>query len=198
VSEHTTNKYTQYFLIAFGIAVVVILVVLFGFKGEEPAENILEYNYFTFREVAGMWEANIQLDNQLYNAVFRFNPEQVEDVDIVGNFTGFRTSPIYITFDPDAEEEEFKYLALATSELSIHLIRALEFEVEPACTKNETDACLGAAIVTCDDVNKSVIYLVPKPPTQMTLEDNCVTLQGHELDLLKAVDRLLYRWYKVQ
>ena len=79
----------------------------------------------------------------------------------------------------------------------MHLVRALNISVIAACTKNETDACIDRPIVTCDDPEKSVIYLASKPPTQVVLDSNCVELWGHEFDLLKSVDRLLFRWYEI-
>jgi hypothetical protein len=51
--------------------------------------------------------------------------------------------------------------------------------------------------VTCDDKDKAVIQIVAEEPTQIVMEDNCITLQGKEFELLKAVDKLLYLWYKI-
>ena len=169
---------------------------MFGLKGKQPETNKVEYNYFTFEELGGLWETNIELRDQTYRAAFRFNPTQVEDVTVVGGFTGFKKTPIYITFDPEADKEEYKYLALAASELTLNVVRALNFTVEAACTKNLTEACANRPIVTCQD-NASVIYLVPKAPTQVTLDGDCMTLSGHEFDLLKSVDRILFQWYKI-
>jgi hypothetical protein len=191
------KKSTKTFVVVACIVVILILVFIFGMKKEAPPSvNVVEYNYFKFEEIGGLWQTRIQLDNQVYEGAFRFNPEQVEDVYIAGEFSGFK-SPIYITFDPDSEESEFKYLALASSELSLHVVRGLNFTVVGACTKNETDACLDRPIVTCDDTNESVIYLVAEPPTQITLDGKCVKLSGLEMDLLKSVDRLLFQWYKI-
>jgi hypothetical protein len=200
VEDHPkTNKPTMIFItVAVVVFVIILGFVFFALKTkEEVGFETVDYNYFVFEKIGGLWQTNIQLDDQLYEAVFRFNPEQVEDVDIAGDFTGFRASPLYITFDPDADDDEFKYLALAASELTLHVTRALNVTVEAACTKNETDACIDRPVVTCDDKDKSVIYLVPKPPTQITLDDSCVTLNGNDMDLLKGVDRLLFQWYKI-
>ena len=191
-----TEKTTRYFIIIGAVALVVVIgFLLFGFKKEAP-KNTVDYNYFTFEEIGGLWQTNIQIKNQPYEALFRFNPTQVQDVYITGNFSGFKQEPIYITFDPDAGKEQFKYLALAASELSLHIVRALNLTVEAACTKNETEACFNRSIVTCAD-DASVIYLVSKPPTQITLDGDCVTLSGDGMELLKSADRLLFQWYKV-
>lgn len=195
--EQETNKQTKIFIVLGAVIFVLILgFVFFGMKKEEPKRNIVEYNYFKFEETGGLWKTNIQLDKQLFEAMFRFNPPQTENVTITGDFTGFRKTPIYITFDPDIESEKFKYLALAASELSLNVIRALNFSVEAACTKNETDACQNRSIKTCAD-NESVIYLVAENPTQITLNQSCITLSGEEMELLKSVDRLLFQWYKI-
>lgn len=193
-----TKKPTKIFIIVGVVALIAFLgFVLFGMKGELPQTSAVEYNYFKFEEIGGLWQTNIQLENQVYEGTFRFNPTQVEDVYISGNFSGFQSSPIYITFDPDAGKDQFKYLALASAELTLHVVRGLNFTVVGACTKNETDACFERPIVTCDDVDKSVIYLKSEAPAQITLSSHCIVLNGNEMDLLKSVDRLLFQWYKI-
>ena len=194
----STNRPTKIFaIIAIIIFVIVLGFILFGIPKKEKS-NTLEYNFFTFEEVGGLWQTEIQIKNQPYLAVFRFNPEQVEDVRMEGELSSFRTQPVYITFDPDIEnKDDFKYLALASSELSLHLIRALNLTLEGACTKNLTDACINRSIVTCDDQDKSVIYLAANPPPQITLKGHCIILNGEGMDLLKSVDKLLYHWYKI-
>ncbi len=185
-------------IIAVALAVIAILALgaIFFFDEKEPESNKVEYNYFVFEEKAGLWETILSLNDQTYSAAFRFNPEQAEDVYITGSFSGFKKSPIYLTFDPNASSEQFKYLALANTELSLHLIRGLNMQVEAACTVDETPACEDRPIVTCNS-NESVIYLVPKAPTQITLKGSCVTLSGEDMELLKSVDRVLFQWYKI-
>ena len=196
-SEGEKKKWTSYFMIGGSIALVAILgFIVFGLKSNPTGASTVEYNYFEFEEIGGLWQTNIQLKDQLYQATFRFNPEQVEDIYVEGNFSLVK-SPIYVTFDPDADSEKFKYLALASSELSLNLIRGLNLTLEGACTKNVTDACIDRQIVTCADTDKSVIYLVSNPPTQITLQENCIVISGEGFDLLKSVDRLLFKWYNI-
>ncbi|MEM3154439.1 MAG: hypothetical protein QW165_02610 [Candidatus Woesearchaeota archaeon] len=195
--EPKLNRETKlFYLIGSFVLLGVLLFFFYGLKGSPPPANIVEYNYFVFEEIGGFWESNIEINGKLYRGSFRFNPFQVEDVVVSGSFSGFKTEPIYITFDPEADSDEYKYLALAASELTLNIVRALNFTVEAACTKNVTDACANRTIITCAD-NASVIYLVPKAPTQVTLDGDCITLSGHELELLKSVDRVLFQWYKI-
>lgn len=195
--EKSKQKATTYFLVVALIVIIIILgYILFGVKPKPPAPNTVEYSYFTFTEVGGLWQTEVQLAHTVYQAIFRFNPKQVEDVYVTGKL-GNLSRQIYITFDPVQQKEDYKYLALAGSELSLHLVRALEKNVTAACTSNETDACIDRTIVKCGDQGKSVIYLNPYPPTQITLNGTCVTLQGEKMELLKSVDRLLFQWYKI-
>lgn len=197
MSEETSglNAPTKIFLVVFLVVIAVIFSVVFSWR-PAPVDTSVMYDVYEFEEVGGLWQTDIQLDDQVYEAVFRFNPNQLDGVFISGNFSGFKKSPIFITFDPNASEDEFKYLALGASELTLHLVRALNFTVEAACTQNLSDACSGRPIVSCDG-DESVILLSPLPPTQITLEGDCVIVSGVEMDLLKSVDRLLFQWYKI-
>jgi len=191
-----TNKATKIFISVAAIILIAFLAFLLWPRDVQPISNTVEYNYFTFYEVGGLWNTKIQLKNQLYEGTFRFNPVQVEDVYIAGNFSNFKPGLIYITFDPNSSSEDFKYLALASAELGLHLVRALNVSIEAACTVNETDACIDRTIVNCGD-DKNVIYIKSEAPTQITLGETCVTLSGIEMELLKSVDRVLFQWYKI-
>lgn len=195
--EPKLGKPSKYFIVIGGaIFALVLLFFIFGLKKPEVKRNVVEYNYFKFEEVGNMWQTNVKLESQLYEAIFRFNPKQVENVSVVGNFSGFRKSPIYITFDPDVDSDKFKYLALAATELSLHIVRALNYTVEAACTKNVSEACFNRSVVNCGD-DASVIYLVADAPARISLNGSCVTLSGEGFDLLRSVDRLLFQWYKI-
>lgn len=196
MSEDESSKGVIVLVVLSIVIVGVLGFILFGFSKNPPKTNTVEYNYYTFEEVGGLWQTTLVKGNLSYLAIFRFNPEQVEDVYILGSFKGFKKTPLYLTFDPNATTDEFKYLTLATTELSLHLVRGLGLKIEAACTVNETLACADRPIVTCNS-NESVIYLVPKAPTQMTLQGNCVVVSGKKFELLKSVDRLLFQWYKV-
>ncbi len=196
-----TNKETRTFIIIGSIVFVALFFFLiFGVRHPKQAElKTMSYNYYKFEQIGGLWQTDIDLNGQVYQAIFRFNPEQVKDVYITGNASSFRFArePVYITFEPNASSNDFKYLALAASELSLNLVRALNVTVVAACTENVTDPCANRPIVTCGDKDKNVMYLVPNPPTQITLDNRCATLSGNEMDLLKSVDRMLFQWYKI-
>jgi len=193
---------TTVFYVCAAIAVFAFFAVIFGLKyfaDDSPAPlQTVEYNYFTFYNVSGFWETDILLGKQIYRGTFRFNPLEVENVSIEGNLSkGFNSPPVFITFDPTSNPESFKYQALAVTELSLHMVRALNVSVEGACTKNETDACIERSIVSCDSLNASVIYVVPEGEPKIVLDNRCITLYGSDFGLVKSADRLLYQWYKI-
>lgn len=195
--EAPLNQQSKIFaIIAVSAIFALILFILFGLKTPPPQAPSIEYNYFNFTQNEGLWETIVELNGQPILATFRYNPEQVADVPLSGTKVALK-QPIYLTFDPESPQETYKYLALANTELALHLIRAFNTSVESACTKNVTEACADRPIIDCTTKNASVIKLIPTPPAQITLQDNCVILSGQDLDLLKSVDRLLFKWYNI-
>ena len=67
----------------------------------------------------------------------------------------------------------------------------------PACDKNETDACASVPLITCENTNDLVLYVLQDDEPSVTLDDNCIIIKGNELDLVKAVDRLLFAFYEI-
>ncbi len=165
-----------------------------------PKENYPEvvYNNFVFKKVTGLWYFEWQGDDKLYNIPLRYNPEEVEDVYGEGRLTNsFNQKEVYIAFDPLANESEFKYLALAASELTLSFGSAFGKEVIAACTRNQTAACEERPIADCSHDDKAVIVIKANGDTGVFLKDNCAVLQGEGFELLRAVDRFLYALYGV-
>ena len=181
--------------------IVIFFIILFGvkyvYKEKAPYET-MTFNNFEFTKIAGTWYTQWQHNNQLVALAMRYNPAEVNNVTVLGELgEGFTKSKVYITFDPYSEEDSFKYLALASAELSQSIVKAFNKEIIPACTRYETETCENLSIITCNDKDKAVIHIKAEEPTQITLQDNCITLQGKEFELLRAVDKLLYLWYKI-
>jgi len=117
-------------------------------------------------------------------------------VSITGSLNeSFNRPDVYITFD--ATQGNFSTLALATTELSLNMVRALQVKPIAACTNNESDACVERPIVQCTDKNTSVILIKDEGEAKIWLKGDCIILFGKDLELLRAVDRLLYQWYGV-
>ena len=197
------NKFPFKFVLA--LAFIFIVVFLFVFVGvkliykPKPVEYpAIDYNGFSFSQIAGIWHTNWQHNEKLFTISLRFNPLDVKNVIQEGKLNDtFKQKQIHITFDPEANSSEFKYIALAASELTLNLYKALGKEAIASCTKNATEACLNRSIVTCDSDDKAVILLKNSGEPRIILDGNCMTLQGYEFDLLKSVDKVLYQWYRI-
>lgn len=189
------------FLIVIGIlALITAAIFIIPKIYTPPSPNRLIYNNFEFKKASdGFWQTQWQSEGKVYDITLRYNPKEVETVPIRGQLNNtFNRQPYYITFDPQQDNNsDYKYIALAVGELGLNAVRGLGKTIESACTKNLSDACLEHAIVTCDDDDKAVYYLRIAPEPRVGLEGNCLILEGSELDLIKAVDRVLYHFYKI-
>jgi len=192
-----------------GLFVAVLLLIFSGalFVGRwivhEPTTNASEtitYNQFVFTKQQDIWATQWQHNGKLYELNLRFNPVEVENVPVIGalNTSLFNQREVFITFDPNILSN-YKYVALAGGELGLSLKRALGREPIFACTTNETtaEACLNSPPVTCDDADKGVILIQPANTTEIHLSANCIVLQGQDLELVRAADKLLYLWYGI-
>ena len=185
-------------LILMTVILIAVPIVMNKFFPKEEKLPTMTYNGFVFTKVEPLWLTQYERDKQLYNLGFHFNPKEVENIqldgELYGNFSN--TTAIYITFDPD-EGPELRYVTLAAGELSLNLARGLNYELIPACTRNETEGCKDGDIVTCSDSDKSIIYIKMEPEPGVEFRGNCIIVKGNGLDLLKSADNLLYRWYRI-
>jgi len=198
VKQEGSDKLFYY--IAAGLILGIIIysaLMYFSPKVQEPEK--ITYNGFTFVKQSGLWYTNWQRGNELFIVSLRYNPEETEQVKILGrldeNSTFNNRDVIYITFDPVGND--LTHIALAATELGLNLKRALNVNVKAACIVNETLACKDRPIITCENSDKAVIFLKEDPEEKMILTDNCMTLQGSGMELLRVVDRILYTWYKI-
>lgn len=188
------------------IPVIIILIIIGAVLGikyiYKPKEKIqtVEFNGFTFVNDSNIWKTQIQMQNKVYNLMFKYNPYDVEDIKINYHFNWFTKLTaerryMYITFDP--EDKNMAYIALAAADLTRALTRVYGIKPVATCTKNITDACAKVPIKTCKTTSMPVIYIDDNPIQSITYRDNCLTIQGEKDDLLKAVQRVLFDWYKI-
>jgi len=143
-----------------------------------------------------MWFTEwVRQDRQPFTIPFHFNPEQVEDIPLEGRLSeAFEQGNIYLTFDPD--ELGLEYVGVAFGELSFSLLQAFEMLPVAACTKNYT-GCENRPIITCDDLDKAVIYVKQSNKTRVLLRGNCAVVEGSGADIIRATDRLLFGMYNI-
>jgi len=179
------------------LGLVLVIVVGFRFFLPDLPTTQLDYgpNHFKL-DKEGSWRFDWQRGDTVYSVPLRYNPLKVENVSIVGSLNeSFNRPEMYITFD--ARQGNFSTLALATTELSLNMVRALQVKPIAACTNNQSDACEDRPIVQCTDTNTSVILIKDEGEAKIWLKGDCIVLFGKDLELLRAVDRLLYQWYGV-
>ncbi len=159
-------------------------------------ENFLTYKGFEFKKMADMWWTTWVRGNDEFTIPFRFNPKQTVNITINGSAQGFSFNPVYITFDPNGSQ--LQYVALAASELTISLAKVFSVKPISACTAEKAGVCPPKPIINCTNTNESVIYIKTAQKTAIIAEGNCITFQGTGAELVRAVDRFLFRMYKIQ
>ena len=203
VTKKKLEKNDLVFIFVPVVIVVLLLAGVFAIKyvyNPRPKIQSVEFNGFTFVNESGIWTTQMQVNDRLYNLMFKYSPYDVEDIEITylpNNFSKLTDlhNFIYITFDP--EDKNMAYIALAAADISRALTRVYGLKPIAACTKNITEACAEVPIHTCDTTKRPVIYLDDDPVQDIIYEGNCLIIKGERDDLLKAVERVLFEWYKI-
>lgn len=193
-------------VLVFAIAtIIVILIGIFALKFILPEEKIdtsmyYEYNGFAFEKVENMWVTQVQTNNIELTVPLRYGALEVDTIKISGELSKdfYSIGNVFISFNP--LQEPIKDTSLASLELAVNLAKINEIE---GYRRNITAAYLiehndggEYPVITCENTPDSIVYqLIEKAPAKITLDGNCITLQGEHEDLIKAVDRfLLYRY----
>ena len=201
LEEHTDKSSdTSFLLIIAVIACIFILIFSIGYyfikrEKSQPPETIT-YKGFTFVNAYGLWNTEWQSGNNIYNLHFHYNPLQTENISVdIRNplSASFNGTEYYITFDPLGNNSD--YVKIAILELELSLVKTFGTKPIAACTENTTEACHSRPIITCKDQDKAVVYFINKEPAQVIIDDNCLTIQGKDLELVRATDKVLYTFY---
>jgi subtilase family serine protease len=198
--EKEENRQYKYFLYAIFFIVIFIVVVLSlrYFIPKETKLSSYSYNGFVFTNMSGLWFTEIQKTgtNKVYNVPLHFGPKELEDITIEGDINNFNNkTQLYITFDPTGND--FSYIALSASEISINLAQTLNITPVAACTVNDTRICSGREIISCKEPGLPAIYLLYDNSTGIYVKNNCIFVQGQGKELVRAADRLLLKWFSV-
>jgi len=165
-------------------------------KGKLKEQQGYMYHGHSFINYSNIWYSQlVSSKGSIFDVAFNYDPLKVENIPVYGslNEAFLSRDTFYITFNPTATGLGF--VAKANAGFSTAMVKAFKKNLVAGCTKNETAGCANAPIITCDNDNQSVIVFSPVEPTQISLEGNCVIVQGKGEELVKAKDRLLMRWY---
>ena len=192
------------------IAVVLMFILAFtvGYvvKTQLHPKPITETsNGFLFTKQGNFWTTVIKNKaiNREYNLEFRYSPSQVKNVTVQGDPTNFFTllklnnlTAAYFTFNPN---ENLSFLNLVAAD-SAHLLNSLNgVTLVAGCTVNQTSACADRPIITCENqLDKAlVIYAKPGPVPKVTMQKNCLIIEGQGEDIIRASTKLYFMWYGI-
>lgn len=225
-SDTDTVEPTKTFFIAIGVLFLILILIffvprLFSDKGAQTLqelheENLAEnrdsdtkyvYNGYSFIYYDGLWYTQIlnQVTDELYDIPLHFGPRNLTDIIITGDLDPYfnmlvsnnisnYSAQTYLTFDP--YDEQMGYVALATGELTQNLARTFGIAFIPACTQ-EGVGCENVPIISCNSTEQPIIYMKSGQPTVVYTNNNCITIQGDGIELVRATDRFVLKLYNV-
>ncbi len=156
------------------------------------------HNGFNFVKIDDIWYTELINKNRRITVPLHYGPREVVDVPLTGDLNERFTQAklVYIAFNP--LDHNLSYIAVANGELGLSLARAMELKLKAACTQNETLACAKQPILSCDtDKERAIIELRQADTPSVEYKGNCILITGRDWDLVKAVDRLLLKWYQI-
>jgi hypothetical protein len=166
-------------------------------EGNLDNEEGYVYEGFSFVKVDGLWWTEVKNLDRLLKIPLHFGPKEVEDIEISGSLSDrFNLGEeIFIAINPNVAN---KYYTLSISELSFNVAKGVGRNPIGACTE-ENEACDNRTIISCDNnQGKPVIELeLSENPAEIEYIGSCIKIKGDGYDLVKAVDRILYKWYGV-
>jgi len=165
------------------------------YEGEVSEERGFVHNGFAFAKVDGLWRTRVAINGTTYNLEFHYSPHEVQGIPVEGEVgRSFFNKIMYFTFDPNSTQKG--HIGVAGTELVSSVHKVFKREVIPTCTYNAT-GCEDRPITTCDSTNLPVFYFKAANETKVTIDENCMTFQGHKKEMIRAVDRMLYEWYHI-
>ena len=170
--------------------------------GKETETSYL-YNGYSFVFYDGLWYMQIKRadSKQPYRVALHFSPRQLENISVYGNVSAFTNMVnrnygfAYLTFDPEGNNRS--YVALSMAELTASMGQVLNLNYVVSCTRDSVETCHNLTIVNCSTASQATIYLNDAPEPMLYADGLCLTVQGPQMDVVRATNKLLYIWYGV-
>src|SRR3989338_666378 len=165
-------------------------------QGELNQEEGYVYNGFSFVKVDGLWWTELNKFGTRLKIPLHFGPQEVESIPLQGNLDpAFNEGgKVFIAIDPKVRD---KYYSLALSELSFNVVKGMDRLPVGSCTENDW-ACDNRTIISCQNntQNQPVVELaLSEGSAKIEAIGTCLKVTGNGYDIVKAVYRLLYKWY---
>ena len=175
---------------------------------KEPSETNYIYNKFSFLKLPDertkrlFWYTQYKSDNEIYDLPMHYGPKEVENISIeVINPTENKnySNILYITATPADENVSRGYLGIAISEINEKFTTIKRYNILSAYSKNNSFTQEGIAIVTCDNSEEHIVFQLEdnKTEAKVLIDGNCFIIQGHNESLIRAADRLIYRFLDI-
>ena len=170
-------------------------------KGKlKPAQGYVYKGIYSFVTLDNIWYTALKSpkDTKIYSLALRYSPRDLKDIIIEGNLNAElfnNQSEFYVTFNPTGKQ--FSYIGLAVADFSTHMSKVFEKKPIAACDRNLTESCKKIPIITCEDADKLVLYIKESRKFKVYYNNNCIVVEGNELELVKGVDRILYNLYNI-
>jgi hypothetical protein len=155
--------------------VIFFSVIGYSFNTTEKVQ-IITYKGVKFENKNDLWLANV--NNKDF--AFKYNPYEVEDFKIFGNLTNmsnYYDKPLYIYSESqEAEVEVYRNL------------QGVFQRMQKACMENQ-NCSEELPIKTCED---NFIIIKQGNTSEITQSQNCVFINGLDVDIIKLTDKFLY------
>lgn len=167
-------------LLAIFIAIIMVSSILgiISYSSDDVKVNTLDYNGKSFDLINGKFF----LDIDGKNYVFDNSPYDLEDLNADFNL---ESDKYYLLFNPLEKDNNMEYFMQ-----KLYLTLSLQgINVQLACDREE-DCDYSLPIKNCDDYS---FYFKRSENTKIYKENNCIVLEGDNVGLNRAVDKVNLR-----
>lgn len=165
-------------------------------EGKLSPEEGYIYRGYSIVKAEGLWWVSLNRFDTLVHTRLQYGPREVEHIPIIGSLNdSFNQGPVvYQAINPTIQS---KHYTLALVEINSNIIQGINRGIQTACTQ-EDSICDNRTIVSCQNTQGlPVIELAVGEPAQVELIGSCIKIQGQDDELVKAAERVLYKWYGV-
>lgn len=174
---------------------------ILNLKGKLKEEKGYVYDgVHSFIRLDDLWYVQLKSPGgtRIYDMALRYGPRDLEDIEIKGflDVDLFNDAQdYYVTYNPVGND--FSHVALAVGDFNQHMTNVFFKTPIAACDRNETEACGIRPIINCENTGKVVLYVKEAEKLNVFYDNNCIVVEGQDLDLVKGVDRILLNLYGI-
>jgi hypothetical protein len=170
-------------VVGFTFAIIIMGNPNTGATQQQQGSQSLEYNGYTFTPEQNYYTTTVDGVTKQ----FLYPPESTLDIGVPdGATTTLEGSPVFwVAFNPNTSDVQ-------TAEVARYsLAFNLDKQVSTAITQPSPQ--YSAPVMTCANQTQApMIQLVQGNFTQITVDNNCITVSGSGNELLRATERLVY------